>query len=312
MIVDKERMEREARDRIVRLFKLNVKRQKILRYAIALKNVNFIVMNAWHNIREEKEKSSSVTVQRIFRGFLERQKYQTAINNALEVRLASVSSKALRIVQKALRGVLVRNRMRTLHMAAAYIQGYMRMKWLSTLFQKLRFEVRKIQKVVRKFLIRKKMVRERMYEFFGKEVNLLENVRNVENFAMFGDGSFNSERSSFFQNHTPYNLKKMSLFCQVVDIQIKFDTSDIYETPWSLHWHQLSKEQLMSDTPLQKVMLGSTHTLAVNNKSKLYSWGWNDYGQLGHNPAEVTKKEIRPGSHAMRHLVLPDYSAIAE
>ena len=312
MIVDKERMEREARDRIVRLLKSNVKKQKIMRYAIALKNINFIVMNAWLQIRETREKSCSVTVQRLFRGFLEKQKFQTAINNAYEVRLAWVSTKALRIIQKTFRGVLVRNRLRTLHVAAAYIQGHMRMRWLSTLFQKLRYEVRKIQRVVRKFLIRKKMVRERLIEFFGKEINLLENVRNVENFAMFGDGSTNIERTSFFQNHTPYNLKKISLFCQVIDIQIKFDTSDIYETPWSLHWHQLSKEQLINDAPIQRITLGSTHTLAVNNRSKLYSWGWNDSGQLGHNPSEVIKKEIKPGSHAMRHLALPDYSAIPE
>ena len=88
MIVDKERMEREARDRIVRLLKLNVKKQKIIRFAIALKNVNNISLIAWQNIREEKEKCSSITVQRLFRGFLERQKFQTAINNANEVRLA--------------------------------------------------------------------------------------------------------------------------------------------------------------------------------------------------------------------------------
>lgn len=93
---------------------------------------------------------------------------------------------------------------------------------------------------------------------------------------------------------------------------MKFDTSDIYETPWSLHWHQLSKEQLVSDAPLQRVTLGSTHTLAVSNKSKLYSWGWNDCGQLGHNPEEIIKKEIRPGSHAMKQLILPDYSSVPE
>jgi len=132
-----------------------------------------------------------------------------------------MSTKALRIIQKTFRGVLVRNRLRTLHLAAAYIQGYMRMRWLSTLFQKVRFEVRKIQRVVRRFLIRKKKVQERLIEFFTKEVTLLENVRSVENYALFGDPASEAERTNFFKNHTPYNLKKINLFSQIIDIQIK-------------------------------------------------------------------------------------------
>jgi phage gp36-like protein len=201
------------------------------------------------------------------------------MEKAMEVRLSYASTKALRVIQKTFRGVLVRNRLRTLHLAAAYIQGYMRMRWLSTLFQKIRFEVRKIQRVVRKFLIRKKKVQERLIDFFTKEIALLENVKNVENYAMFGDNSAESERSNFFQNHTPYNLKKISLFSQVIDVHINCDTSDVYETPWSLHWQQLSKELLVNDTPLQRISIGGTHTLAVSSKSKLYSWGWNEFGQ---------------------------------
>ena len=129
---------------------------------------------------------------------------------------------------------------------------------------------------------------------------------------MFGDTSADAEPSDFFQNHTPYNLKKISLFSQVIDVHVKCDTSDIYETPWSLHWHQLSKELLMSDTPLQRVTLGSTHTLGYSNKGKLYSWGWNEFGQCGHDPDDVSKKEIKHGVHASKYLVVPDYSSIHE
>jgi len=226
--------------------------------------------------------------------------------------MAYASTKALRVIQKTMRGVLVRNRMRTLHLAAAYIQGHMRMRWLTSLFQKIRFEVRKIQRVVRRFLIRKKKVQERLVNFFSKEVALLDNVRNVENYAMFGDSTSEAERSNFFHNHTPYNLKKISLFSQAIDIHIMCDTSDVYETPWSLHWQQLSKELLVNDTPLQRVTLGSTHTLGVNNKSKLYSWGWNEFGQCGHDMDEVSKVEQRHGTHASKFLLMPDYSGIPE
>lgn len=311
-LVDKEKMEIEAKNRIVRAFKLNVLKQKMIRYSICYRGVLDIFERSWEEIRENSERQSSLTVQRIFRGYLLRQKHKKAIEKAMEVRLNCVSTKALRVIQKAFRGVLVRNRLRTLHLAAAYIQGHMRMRWLSALFQKIRFEVRKIQRAVRKFLIRKKRVQERLVEFFSKEVGLLENVRNVENFAMFGDSSSEAERTNFFQNHTPYNLKKISLFSQIIDVHIMCDTSDVYETPWSLHWHQLSKELLINDAPLQRVTLGSSHTLAISNKSKLYSWGWNEFGQCGHSSDEVLKKEIRHGTHAVKQLLIPDYTPIPE
>ena len=309
--VDKGRLEAAAIKRIVRMFRRSSFRLKVQRIFICHKQVQGIVEDAWVTIRENAESKTSQMVQRILRGYLSRKNNSDAIEKSLEVRRACMSSKALRVVQKTFRGVLVRNRLRTLHYAAAYIQGYMRMRWLTTLFQKLRFEVRKIQRVVRRFLIRKKGVQDRLIEFFGREVSLAENTRGVENFALFGDSSQTEERTDFIKSHTPYNLKKISLFSQIIDIDIKHDTSDIYETPWSLHWYQLSKESLDSDSPLQKVVLGGTHTIAINSKSKMYTWGWNESGQLGHNPYEVDKKELRIGVSAARNLHMPDYSHTA-
>lgn len=240
--VHKEKLERDAKEKIVRLFRRNSMRQKLSKFSCCVISFKDIFENAWSEIRVNAEKKCSLTVQRILRGHMARKLNRETIEKAYQVRLKCMSTKALRVIQKTFRGVLVRNRLRTLHMAAAFIQGYMRMRWLSTLFQKLRFEVRKIQRVVRRFLIRKKKVQERLVEFFQKEVGMLENVRNVERYAMFGDSNTEEERIRFFKNHTPYNLKKINLFSHVIDVHIKCDTSDVYETPWSLHWLQLSKE----------------------------------------------------------------------
>jgi len=79
-----------------------------------------------------------------------------------------------------------------------------------------------------------------------------------------------------------------------------------------MHWHQLSRELLVNDTPIQRVTLGSTHTLAISSKSKLYSWGWNEFGQLGAHPEDMIKNEIHHGSHAIKQLLIQDYSGIPE
>ncbi|CAI2359384.1 unnamed protein product [Moneuplotes crassus] len=300
--VNREKFELESRKKIIKWMRLNVFKQKLLRFSLNGKIVADLFEESWLQIREEAELKTAVTVQRIFKGFLEKRKHDKAVKLGLKAKYDCASTKALRIIQKNFRGVLVRNRLRTLHHAAAFIQGHMRMRWLSTLFQKMRFEIRKIQRCTRKFLIRKKKMKERLMEFFPQEIASLENVRNVENYAMFGEPEEDEDKNNFFKNHTPYNLKKVNLFSQIVDVQLLCDTSDVYETPWSLHWLQLSQEMLTNDTPIQRISLGSTHTLAVNSKSKLYSWGWNEFGQLGTSPDEEMKREIRQGVSAAKQL----------
>jgi len=43
----------------------------------------------------------------------------------------------------------------------------------------------------------------------------------------------------------------------------------------------------------------------VNNKGKLYSWGWNDRGQCGHHPLLHTK-EIDFSASAQKSLYAND------
>ena len=54
-------------------------------------------------------------------------------------------NKMARIIQKYVRGFIVRITLLRLYKAAYYIQGYFRMKWLSSLFQRLRYSARIIQ-----------------------------------------------------------------------------------------------------------------------------------------------------------------------
>jgi alpha-tubulin suppressor-like RCC1 family protein len=36
-----------------------------------------------------------------------------------------------------------------------------------------------------------------------------------------------------------------------------------------------------SNTPVQIISSGSCHTIAMNSKGKIFSWGWNNYSQCG-------------------------------
>lgn len=37
----------------------------------------------------------------------------------------------------------------------------------------------------------------------------------------------------------------------------------------------------MNEIIIRKIICGSSHVLAINDVGKLFSWGFNDFGQLG-------------------------------
>ena len=41
------------------------------------------------------------------------------------------------------------------------------------------------------------------------------------------------------------------------------------------------KQSLKSNTPIQKIFIGNCHSMALNSEGKVYTWGWNNYGQCG-------------------------------
>lgn len=86
MLIDKEKFEFEANNRIVRAFRLNVFKQKLNRYAICNRFALDIFSNSWEMIREDVEKKSAINVQRIFKGIIEKKKHKAAVEAALQVR----------------------------------------------------------------------------------------------------------------------------------------------------------------------------------------------------------------------------------
>lgn len=59
------------------------------------------------------------------------------------------------------------------------------------------------------------------------------------------------------------------------------DTSLLYDPMWSLQVLQLQNDCNAAGTDIQVVEVGQAHTTVVPSTGKLYSFGWNDYFQLG-------------------------------
>ena len=249
-------------------------------------------------------------------------------------------------IQKVGRGFLVRTRLDRLHRAAGFIQGYTRMLWLSKYYQLLRKSVRKIQVFVRKYLLRDKKIEERMAIFLTSAKQYIRHLRKVEHDIIFKQKSsfgklenlenytkvkfFEDERSfresipkfdSFIPDLPPMELNpKMRLFSVLIDFDCQVDTSDVYERSWAVDFLNFMKKLQKDNTRLLHIEVGESFTIAVNDELKIFSWGLNDYMQLGrkidpkvtHNEPRVAKPflGIQPRilSCGDEHTIMVDYA----
>ena len=78
---------------------------------------------------------------------------------------------------------------------------------------------------------------------------------------------------------TPYSLKKINFLTRVIDISIMVDLQEIYQVPWSTQLIKSVAENTLNNTPIMNVQVGSTHSVAINTKGRVFAWGWNDSGQ---------------------------------
>lgn len=63
-------------------------------------------------------------------------------------------------------------------------------------------------------MARRDMIKERMRGYLMQEYQIMENVREMESFMLFGDER-NSE--ALVKEQTPYSMKKIFLFNRIVD-----------------------------------------------------------------------------------------------
>ena len=79
-------------------------------------------------------------------------------------------------------------------------------------------------------------------------------------------------------------------------MHINTDLSEVHSTPWASQWTKLYKDGVSNDNPMMQVEIGTSHSMAVSGKGKLYSWGWNDNGQCAKDPSIIDEVVIKDSS----------------
>ena len=174
-------------------------------------------------------------------------------------------------------------------------------------FKLLKYKVLIIQNFYRKYLIKKYNLPSNFYyndKFLKMQTELYEDTYkknlNILFPSLFMDKSdlneFASNMLEMANNpvHSPYESGKIFLFAKILDFDMMIDTNECYETLWASIYDSIYTKCLQNNDPIQLISLGSQHTICVTNKGKVYTFGWNNYGQCGVpiNSTVVLKSEL--------------------
>ncbi|KAL4450307.1 hypothetical protein ABPG74_009013 [Tetrahymena malaccensis] len=104
--------------------------------------------------------------------------------------------------------------------------------------------------------------------------------------------------------------QKVYMISHLIDFEILSDTKDIYPpNGWSEYYQQQFQQSYIKKDYLQAVYIGETHTVAVSNNNQLYTWGWNDFGQLG-TSEEIIENEFKINNISMSDQIQIEQASV--
>ena len=174
-------------------------------------------------------------------------------------------------------------------------------------FKLLKSKALILQQFYRKYLIKKYNLPSNFYyndKFLKMQTELYEDTYK-KNLSILFPSLFmdKSDLNEFAGNmlamannpvHSPYQPGQVYLFAKILDFDMMIDTNECYETLWASIYDSIYTRCLQNNDPIQLISLGSQHTVCVTNKGKIYTFGWNNYGQCGVpiNSTVILKNEL--------------------
>lgn len=170
-------------NRFVRGF-ITRRKMRIMRLCLAI--IDDIVQKGTIKIFEKVKITAATSIQAFIRGYFVREAHYMEVYQIKKAKYDFIRYKKAKLMQKVVKGFISRRSYLRLKNAAVFIQGHMKMKWLSVLFQQLRFSSRKIQQAVRRWYIRRMIVKERLNTFKIDTARNVDDLKIKEQIPFFG------------------------------------------------------------------------------------------------------------------------------
>ena len=104
----------------------------------------------------------------------------------------------------------------------------------------------------------------------------------------------NNLKNELIPKYYNYKQATITVFAKILDIDIINDSNEVEDKSWSEEYIQIYKECLKNKAPIQKIYVGNCHSMVLNSEGKVFTWGWNNYGQCGAFPETTKQNYILP------------------
>ncbi|EGR30141.1 myosin, putative, partial [Ichthyophthirius multifiliis] len=272
--------------KIQRFAKKSICRNKMKRYLTFKYNLILQSLSeGWIKILNFK----TILIQKNIRGYLCRQITHRDIQKYLnEYRIKRIRQQQIIKIQNAVRRYLRKKRLQLLNLSAQKIQGFVKSVWLSQLLKKIRKAAIIIQIYFKRYMQQNQIQR----KFMQQQNQMLKRTQQLEQACVFtskmilteqtNNTSFDSIEARIARDNLMLQDKQIRFFILLLDFNILTDISEIYEPlSWNQQYALLQKELIQNAQDITYIQVGDAHTIASATNGKLYSWGWNDYGQIG-------------------------------
>ena len=269
----------KARKIIQGLGKGYLSRINVLITIKSIKLIKKIIINYIHYKKQKNlEFNSSIIIQKYYRLYNIKLKYFNIINIIKIRKKQFIANKIIRKIQSIWRRKLIKKRFFEIIASTIKIQSIIRKyikynnyKKILKLIIFLQSKIRKIKSINYVYnIIVNKMINKEFYllnNLFKNEINNISIIKNSN--RILGNGYLRD------------GITKFSKF--LISFNLYFDLSFAYPKNWLITIFNFQEKLKNEKKNIIKIVLGSHHTVILDDSDCIYTMGLGDFGQLGHN-----------------------------
>ena len=118
----------------------------------------------------------------------------------------------------------------------------------------------------------------------------INNTTEYQNIIIERENNLNNILPMFYN----FNQPIIRVFAKILEIDYIYTNDDLDEKIWNEEFCKIYKDNMKNETPIQKIEISNTHSMVLNNAGKVYSWGWNNFGQCGTFPSLTKQSYLFP------------------
>jgi alpha-tubulin suppressor-like RCC1 family protein len=88
-----------------------------------------------------------------------------------------------------------------------------------------------------------------------------------------------------------------------LDFDLLGDVSDLYPNNWSSYYTKVNDHSLNQEEFVQLIEVGESFTMAASDSASIFSWGSNEFNELGRNEGgDIGKIELVKKKNSNKYL----------